>query len=527
MGNIQSFKAEGSIMKYKDLLDDFIKYLNESKYSLTVIRRKSALLRNKLSFALSLFYPSIYRLISSLNKYIIYYHKAIKPIQNRKQLEYIKHFIDIYKEEMKTSHYINLYVFLLEYKKRYINPDEHSSGKLYAITDFCKALGHEIDMFMITQKMYSDCLAYLKNSNIHRIVNLTKDLFIFSFEKKVVTFNPYENQPKSPYARALQADFWDLGNGRWFSYLQKYINHLQIERNLSDGGIDYQVRKLKIVLKWFYSHNIEKPNQENIKDFLKARKKKGVKDNTLSKYLYTMKYFFDFCIKKRFLKENPVSQIKIKYQEPKKGDVLTELEVNTVLEYFEDIIYQTKEAKQKGKLIKYFRAIRDLCLFQFFIFTGVRLSEISGMRLSNINFVKREIEIICKGNRLYKKKKRYLLINNYLWKTLQRYLKVRNFPGQECLWISFKGTPLANGGINRLVVSCVKKAGIDKQISPHRLRSTCSSLYVKKGMDPFSLKSLLGHESIATTMDEYTKLSDEELREIWKKTNPLRGIDDE
>jgi len=515
-------------MKYKDLLVDFIKDLHKSKYSLPQIKRKAALLRNTLSFTLSLFYPSIPKLICSINQYVIYCHKEIKPIRNREQIEYIKHFIDIFKEEMKTAHYINLHVFFSEYQKQYINVDENNSGRrLNAITGFCKALGHEIDMSMITQKVYFDCLVFLKASNIQRIFTLTKDLFIFSFERKVLTFNPYEKQPKSPYKRTFQEDFWGLGKGKWLSYLKQYINFLQIDKNLSDGGIDYQVRKLKIVLKWFDSHIIEKPNPEIIKDFLETRKKKGVKDITLSKYLYTMKYFFDFCIKKKFLKYNPASQIKIKYQEPKRGDVLTELEVNKVLKYFENIIYQTKKAKQKNKLIQYFRAIRDLCLFQFFIFTGLRLSEISGMKLSKINFVKREMEIVCKGNRVYKKKKRYILLNNYLWKTLQRYLKVRNFPGQNCLWISFKGTPLANGGINGIIVSCVKQAGIDKKISPHRLRATCTSLYVKKGMDPFSLKSLLGHNSIATTMDEYTKLSDEELREIWKKTNPLKGIDDE
>ena len=78
-----------------------------------------------------------------------------------------------------------------------------------------------------------------------------------------------------------------------------------------------------------------------------------------------------------------------------------------------------------------------------------------------------------------------------------------------------------------MIVRRVKEAGVAKHISPHRLRATCASLYVKRGMDPFSLKTLLGHESITTTMDHYVRLTEEELREVWKRANPLAGTDDE
>ena len=60
-----------------------------------------------------------------------------------------------------------------------------------------------------------------------------------------------------------------------------------------------------------------------------------------------------------------------------------------------------------------------------------------------------------------------------------------------------------------------------------QLRATCASLYVKRGMDPFSLKTLLGHESVTTTMDHYARLTEEELRAVWKRSNPLAGTDHE
>lgn len=84
---------------------------------------------------------------------------------------------------------------------------------------------------------------------------------------------------------------------------------------------------------------------------------------------------------------------------------------------------------------------------------------------------------------------------------------------------------MSNSGINKVITTRLKQAGIDKRISPHRLRATGTSLYVKKGMDPFSLKILKSHQSIATTMDKYVRLTEDELRAIWKKTNPLAGMD--
>jgi len=114
-----------------------------------------------------------------------------------------------------------------------------------------------------------------------------------------------------------------------------------------------------------------------------------------------------------------------------------------------------------------------------------------------------------------------------LWGRLTEYLRVRSLPGDGRLWISWSGRPLSVPGVNRAIVRRIREAGINKQISPHRLRATCASLYVKKGMDPFSLKTLLGHESIVTTVEHYTRLSDEELRAVWKRTNPLAGIDEE
>jgi site-specific recombinase XerD len=118
-------------------------------------------------------------------------------------------------------------------------------------------------------------------------------------------------------------------------------------------------------------------------------------------------------------------------------------------------------------------------------------------------------------------------LEDHAWKRLKAYLRIRAHRSQRYLWISWSGRPLRPAGIHRAIDARLKETGLSGAVSPHGLRATCASLYVKKGMDPYSLKTLLGHESLKTTMDSYARLTEEQLREVWKKTNPLAGYDDE
>jgi site-specific recombinase XerD len=266
-----------------------------------------------------------------------------------------------------------------------------------------------------------------------------------------------------------------------------------------------------------------------VKEFIEYKRSQGLKDTTLNKFLYTIRYFFDFLIAEGVVKQkiNPAQDLRVKGHQYAKRQALTESELKQVIDYLEQEIYRTKDAVQISTMVLHFRARRDLCLLLWFVLYGLRLSEMAGIQLDDIDFEKRSIRIHAKGNRQMRKKYRTLLIEQVGWEALQGYLKVRPYPGQPYLWISWRGSPLCASSINKVVHLIIGKAGIQKPISPHALRTTCASLYISKGMDPYSLKSLLGHESLKTTMDHYARLTEEQLREIWKNTNPLAGFDDE
>jgi site-specific recombinase XerD len=517
-------------MKYKEAVDIYLANLNEAGYSHISVLNKGVLLRNHLSYALSLFFPGITKIINDIDVPLFYSRMhIIKNLKRKKRNQYARHFLETFREDTEDITFLNLFVFLQDYQRRFpLNDKNEEMERQKGIESFCKAIAFQVKIDSITEKVYLQCLEYLKPLKIKNLINCTRDFFIFYFEKDMIGFSPYEGR-KPYYERCFESDFIGRGNraGRWVKCLKDYIHYLRYERNLSDGGIDCQVRKLKIFVLFLDSQKIKKPDINILKRFIKKKRGEGIKEITISKYIYTIKYFFNFLIDKGHMKTNPANDIKVKYCQSMQGEVLTEIEVNRVLEYFENIIFSTRQAKEIKKMKIYFRAVRDLCLFELFTFTGLRLSEVCGMTFGDINFDKRIIDVICKGNKKYRQKKRQITLDDYLWTTLQSYLKARHYPGQKYLWITFEGRPLSNSGIHRIIVSCIREAGIKRKISPQRLRASCASLYVSKGMDPFSLKSLLGHQSIVTTMNKYTKLTEDQLREIWEKTNPLRGMDDD
>ncbi len=291
------------------------------------------------------------------------------------------------------------------------------------------------------------CLEYLNSLIIQRAMGYSRRFFIHCFEKGWVRFNPHV-QRRSPYVRTFEPDFIGVEPGVWRDRLREYIHYLKFERNLSDGGIDYQVRKLKVFTSWLDSQGIKEPDIDTLKRFIEKKKKSGVKDITINKYLYIARYFFSFLVERRVMKSNPAEHLRIKVREHTDGEILTELEINQVIEYLENEVFKVKGAKEIGKMKIYFIAVRDLCLFQLFTFTGLRLSEVTGIKLTDIDFEKRSIKITGKGNRGYRQKTREILINDYLWKSIRKYLKIRNYTGQQYLWISFKGTPMSNSGTN-------------------------------------------------------------------------------
>ena len=167
---------------------------------------------------------------------------------------------------------------------------------------------------------------------------------------------------------------------------------------------------------------------------------------------------------------------------------------------------------------------RDIAIFVLFLNCGLRLSELVGINLNDINFAKRTLRIIGKGN-----KERIVYLNDLCIESINAYLQVRptdiELNDKNALFISNKKRRISNRMVELLAKKYFKLAGIDEQrYSPHKLRHTAATIMYKEGnVDIKTLQEILGHVSISTTQI-YTHINNQDLK-VAADNNPFNKID--
>ena len=170
---------------------------------------------------------------------------------------------------------------------------------------------------------------------------------------------------------------------------------------------------------------------------------------------------------------------------------------------------------------------RDYAIITLFLNCGLRLSELVGINISNIDFSENRLTVIGKGN-----KERTIYLNNACVKALKDYMSVRPTEGvkndskasNKALFLSKRKERIGNRTVQYIVDRELMKAGLDtSKYSTHKLRHTAATLMYQYGkVDIRALQELLGHESIATT-EIYTHVSNEQVRNA-VESNPLGDI---
>ncbi len=165
---------------------------------------------------------------------------------------------------------------------------------------------------------------------------------------------------------------------------------------------------------------------------------------------------------------------------------------------------------------------RDYCILTIFLNCGLRLSELCGINLSDINFDGRTLRVLGKGN-----KERTVYLNNACIDAIEAYLRVRPADGlkdRDAFFISNQKNRISRQGVQKLVEGCLKRSGLDGMgFSTHKLRHTAATLMYQYGdVDPLQLKEILGHENLSTT-EIYTHVYNEQLKQA-VDSNPLNNL---
>ncbi len=164
---------------------------------------------------------------------------------------------------------------------------------------------------------------------------------------------------------------------------------------------------------------------------------------------------------------------------------------------------------------------RDFAMFSVFLCCGLRLSELVGINLNDIDYEKKTLRVIGKGN-----KERIVYLNDMCIDAIHKYLSVRpndivKHNSKNALFLSSKGNRISNRMVEILAKRYFAAAGIDPELfSPHKLRHTAATLMYKSGnVDIRTLQELLGHTSLATTQI-YTHIAGDDLKKA-AENNPI------
>lgn len=166
---------------------------------------------------------------------------------------------------------------------------------------------------------------------------------------------------------------------------------------------------------------------------------------------------------------------------------------------------------------------RDYCIITIFLNCGIRLSELVGINISDIDFYENRMKVLGKGN-----KERMVYLNSACIDALNKYLEVRKnikkAAAEPALFISNQNKRISKRRVQQIVENTLESAGLDgKGITTHKLRHTAATLMYQYGdADVLTLKELLGHASVSTT-EIYTHLSNESVRNA-VESNPLSKV---
>jgi len=293
----------------------------------------------------------------------------------------------------------------------------------------------------------------------------------------------------------------------WDSGFENFKNYLKLERGLSDNSIKSYDYDLILFKKFLIANKINDTplncKSETIKNYL-YKSFSDKKSISQARSISAIKSFFNYLIFEGYIKDSPISNIESPKQEKKLPKVLTENEIKKLI----NSIDLNHDFGQRNKTI-----------IEILYGTGIRVSELINLKLSNIFFKENIIKVIGKGN-----KERLVPLGEIASNEMKIYINNRNrlkidSKSSDILFLNRYGRGLTRSMIFKIISDASKRIGLDKKISPHTLRHSFATHLIKNGADLRTIQLILGHESITTT-EIYTHLDTLHLEEVLKKYHP-------
>lgn len=282
-------------------------------------------------------------------------------------------------------------------------------------------------------------------------------------------------------------------------YITSYLQYLEYEKKLSKNTIKAYDNDLNKLLE--FKNNLLSINNKDIKEFIK--KSNNLSTKTLAHRLTVINSFYNYLLSENIISINPCYSINMPKIPSKLPEVLSEEEVDKLLDI--------------NLVDKY--SYRNKAMLELLYATGMRASELTNLKLNNIDLDSCIVRIMGKGS-----KERIVPINDTTIKYLNIYInnyrkEILSKKDSEYLFISNALKPITRQSLFKIIKKECIRAGIKKNVYPHILRHSFATHLLNHGANIRIIQELLGHEDITTT-EIYTHLSNETIKKDYEEYFP-------
>lgn len=268
-------------------------------------------------------------------------------------------------------------------------------------------------------------------------------------------------------------------------------------------------------LKTMLPEHVAKVTPNDILDYIAYMKNESavlLSPTTLARRCAALNSLFSHLKRYGVVDANPMSEVS--RPKIKKDKMIVKLEEDEVDRFFHSILYGTGFTEHQQQYLQNTQA-RDYAIATLLLTSGIRVSEMVGLNIDDVSFTNCRIQITRKGG-----KRQYIPLSDDTLEILKEYLLVRKeiHPSAPedaaALFLSTQKTRMTTAAVQNMIKKFAKAAGIDKPITPHKLRKTYGTNLYKKTRDIYLVANALGHDSVATTTKHYVASDEDDLMKV-------------
>lgn len=288
-------------------------------------------------------------------------------------------------------------------------------------------------------------------------------------------------------------------------YVAAYRKYLTEEKHAQANTLSSYMRDINQYSTWLTDHggDLKKVKKETISEYLEFLRGKGKSPATITRSTASIKSFYLFMVSSGAMKTNPAKTLSGVKVERKFPEILTSKEVELFLE-------QPKCVDEKG--------FRDHAMLELLYATGIRVSELIGLNVDDVNMAVGFIRCVTRG------KERIIPLYATAIKALQDYIKdirprIIASDDEPALFVNMSGERMSRQGFWKIIKYYQEKAEITKEVTPHTLRHSFAVHLLENGADLRSIQEMLGHADISSTQI-YTHVVQKQLKDVYHKAHP-------